>query len=106
MRAKRILFLNETLTAQQCLAIGIVSQVHSDESLSAEAHALVRSLAQSATVSIGRIKRLVDGAAQRTLDRQLELECRSMVESGAGNEAIEGVRAFAEKRAPRFGQAE
>jgi len=38
------------------------------------------------------------------VEQQLELECHDMVESGAGNEAIEGVRAFAEKRAPRFGR--
>lgn len=102
MRAKRILFANEPWSAQQCLAAGIVSEVYADGALAVHAHALVKTLAQSATGSLGRIKRLVDGVAQRTLEQQLEVECHYMIESAASSEALEGVRAFTEKRAPRF----
>lgn len=103
-RAKEILFTNEPLTAQQCLQCGIVSQVLPDGELEARATALVTSLARSATGSMARIKVLVDGASQRTLAQQLDLEHRYMVESGRSADAIEGVTAFSEKRAPVFGR--
>ena len=103
-RAKEILFTNEPLSAQQCLQFGIVSQVLPEGELEAHATALVTSLARGATGSMARIKALVDGASQRTLAQQLDLEHRYMVESGRTADAIEGVTAFSEKRAPVFGR--
>lgn len=101
-RAKEIFFTNELLSAQQCLALGVVSRVHPDDQLEARARDLVASLARSATASLARIKVLVDGAAERSLEAHLELEHRFMVESGNSADAIEGVTAFAQKRSPEF----
>ncbi|MEJ8857367.1 enoyl-CoA hydratase-related protein [Variovorax robiniae] len=101
-RAKEIFFTNTPLSAQQCLQLGVVSQVHPDAELEAKAHALVLSLARGASGSLGRIKDLVDGASQRSLEEHLALERRYMVESGATADAAEGVTAFIEKRAPVF----
>jgi 2-(1,2-epoxy-1,2-dihydrophenyl)acetyl-CoA isomerase len=101
-RTKEIFFTNEPLSAHQCLALGIVSRVCPDAELSEDAFALATSLARSATGSLARIKLLVDGAADRSLQEQLDLEHRCMVDSGCSAEAAEGVKAFMQKRAPRF----
>ena len=103
-RAKEIFFTNEALSASQCLALGIVSQVVPDADLATRATALVESLARGATVSFARIKTLVDGADQRSLREHLALEHRFMVESGRTADAAEGVAAFGQKRAPVFGK--
>lgn len=103
MRAKQILFTNEPLSAQECLALGLVTQVVPDHALPETARRLVASLAASATGSLARIKSLVDGASLRSLREQVDLECRYMVESGGSVDAAEGARAFVEKRAPHFG---
>jgi len=103
-KAKEIFFTNEALSARECLEAGIVSQVLPDDALQARAEALAVSLARGATGSLARIKRLVDGAAERSLEAQLALEHHCMVESGHSADAIEGVSAFAEKRAPAFGR--
>ena len=103
-RSKEIFFTNEALTAAQCLAIGAVSQVVPDAELAARANALVDALARGASGSLARIKALVDGAEQRSLREHLAQEHRCMVESGATADAREGVVAFREKRAPRFGE--
>ncbi|WP_218508375.1 enoyl-CoA hydratase-related protein [Variovorax sp. dw_308] len=102
-RAKEIFFTNEPLSARECLQLGVVSQVHPDAELEAKAHALATSLARGATGSLGRIKDLVDGAGQRSLEAHLALEHRYMVESGGTGDAAEGVAAFIGKRAPVFG---
>lgn len=104
MRAKHILFTNQPLDAQQCLAAGLVAEVHDDEALMPAAEALVQSLAQSATGSLARIKALVDQAARHTLHEQLAQEHLGMVACGASADAREGVTAFVQKRAPRFGR--
>ena len=102
MRAKHILFTNQPLNAEQCMAAGLVAEVHADAALMPAAHELVRSLAQGASGSLARIKTLVDQAANHTLHQQLAMEHLGMVACGASADALEGVRAFSEKRAPRF----
>ena len=102
MRAKQIFFTNTLLSSQQCLELGIVSEIVPDAQLAERALSLAETLAQGATEALGRIKRLVDGAHERSLEAQLEMEHRLMVESAASPQAREGIAAFLEKRAPRF----
>lgn len=102
MRAKHILFTNQPLNAEQCMAAGLVAEVHADAALLPAAHDLVRSLAQGASGSLARIKSLVDLASSHTLHQQLAMEHLGMVACGATEDAREGVKAFSEKRAPRF----
>lgn len=101
-RTKRILFLNEPLNAAECLACGIVDAVHPDAILGDEAKALVHRLADGATLSLGRIKQLIDGASTRSLEEQLECECDAMIASGRSEDGLEGIRAFLDKRSPCF----
>ncbi len=102
MRAKQIFFTNTSLSAQQCLELGIVSEVVPDAQLAARTDSLAETLSRSATGALGRIKHLVDGAYGRSLQEQLELEHHLMVESAASAHAAEGIAAFIEKRAPKF----
>ena len=102
-RAKEIFFTNETLDARECLTLGVVSRVVPDAELAETALALARKLARGATGSLRRIKHLVDGAHAASLEQQLALEHRYMVESGSSADAREGVAAFVERREPRFG---
>lgn len=101
-RAKEIFFQNRAFTAKECQAWGIVDAVHPDALLGAEADALARRLAEGATAAMGRAKVLVDGAAGRTLEAHLALECESMVASTRTGDAREGLAAFVEKRSPKF----
>ncbi|MBS3996898.1 MAG: enoyl-CoA hydratase/isomerase family protein [Hydrogenophaga sp.] len=105
MRAKHILFTNQPLNAAQCLAAGLVAEVHADEALLPAALARVRALAQGAAGSLARIKSLVDQAPGHTLEQQLAMEHLAMVACGASADAREGVHAFLDKRAPRFAGA-
>jgi 2-(1,2-epoxy-1,2-dihydrophenyl)acetyl-CoA isomerase len=101
-QAKRILFLNQPVGAEECLALGLVDAVYPDERLVEEAQALAGRLAAGATASLGRIKELVDGTGMRTFEEQLALEARHMIASAGSDDAGEGVRAFVEKRNPAF----
>jgi 2-(1,2-epoxy-1,2-dihydrophenyl)acetyl-CoA isomerase len=101
-RAKEIMFLNRTLTAAECLEWGIVNAVHPDALLQAEAQQLAKQLSGSASLSLGRIKHLVNAASRSLLEDHLALEQTYMVTTASSHDAREGVAAFLEKRPPSF----
>ncbi|MEY4609034.1 MAG: enoyl-CoA hydratase, partial [Gemmatimonadota bacterium] len=63
---------------------------------------LARTLAQQATRGFGLTKRAMNASAANGLAAQLELEAQLMQEAGRTADYEEGVRAFLEKRAPRY----
>jgi 2-(1,2-epoxy-1,2-dihydrophenyl)acetyl-CoA isomerase len=102
VRTKEILLLNRPIGGAQCLEWGIVNQLVADARLPEEARECARRLAGAATQSLRGIKRLVDGAAHRTLAEHLALELDYMLVSARTEDGREGVAAFLEKRAPDF----
>jgi 2-(1,2-epoxy-1,2-dihydrophenyl)acetyl-CoA isomerase len=102
-RAKQWLMLSEPVDARTCLAHGAVDAVHPDAELNAAALALASRLAHGARDSLAGIKTLCDGWSQRTLGQQLALEEALLCERARSADAREGISAFVEKRAPRFG---
>lgn len=101
-RAKFIFFTNQKISAAQCLAWGLVSELWPEAELDARALALAHSLATGATRALARTKTLLDGASAGNLAEQMALEAQCMVASGKDAESSEGVTAFLERREPRF----
>lgn len=101
-RAKRILFMNESLPARRCLELGIVDEVMPAKDLPSNALQMVRTLSQAATQSLAGVKLLCNGAASRSLREQLDLERRLLLAAAHSRDGQEGIQAFMEKRAPVF----
>lgn len=104
-KAKELFFFNATLSAQECLQLGIVNAVLPAAELAGAAAKLAEQAAAGSARSMRAIKTLCDGAARRPLAEHLALERHFLVGCAEGADAKEGVRAFTEKRAPRFGEA-
>ncbi len=102
-RAKEIFLTNRPFSADECLRIGLIDAVHPDEELHAAALKLAHQLASGPVDAQARIKSLIDHAHHRTLQQQLDAERDAMYASGESADGREGVRAFIEKRAPKFG---
>jgi 2-(1,2-epoxy-1,2-dihydrophenyl)acetyl-CoA isomerase len=64
---------------------------------------MARTLATGPTHTYGTIKKAIYASATNTLDQQLDLERDLQREAGSSEDYREGVRAFKEKREPRFG---
>lgn len=101
-KAKRVLFLNESLDARTCFEWGLFDFVHSPERYPAEVESMARRLADGATGALALTKRLLDVAPENSLEAQLAAERDGMILAGHGKEVREGVTAFLEKRTPRF----
>lgn len=101
-KAKELAMLGERLDAAQALALGLATHVVPDAELDARVDALVRKLVEAPAESVRRAKMLMDAALGNTLAQQLKLEAESFAACAATDDFIEGVSAFAEKRAAVF----
>lgn len=101
-RARKFLLLNETLSADQALAIGLVDEVVGPDALAARAEAIATQLAAGPTKAFGEMRRLFTSVEDQPLEAQLELEAQALARSAGTRDAREGLTAFAEKRRPVF----
>jgi 2-(1,2-epoxy-1,2-dihydrophenyl)acetyl-CoA isomerase len=101
-RARALALLAEPVTAGQAEAWGMIWRSVEDARLMDEATALALRLAKGPTIGLGLIKEALDASSGNALEAQLDLECRLQREAGRTPDYAEGVRAFTEKRAPRF----
>jgi len=101
-RALDLMLTNRTLDAAEACDWGIVTRVVPVSELDAEAEKLATQVASGATGAMGTAKRLVRESWTETLETQLERETVEVTRRSASADGKEGIRAFVERRAPKF----
>ena len=104
-RATEMAMLGERIPAPQALEWGLINRVFADDQFEAEVDAFVDRLANGPTRSYAGTKHQLNNWLYARMDEQLELEADVQQEMGASGDFIEGVMAFAQKRAASFGGA-
>jgi 2-(1,2-epoxy-1,2-dihydrophenyl)acetyl-CoA isomerase len=102
VRAKRFFLLGETMEADAALSAGLVDFVVNDDAVVEEAEKIARELASGPTEAYGGIKRLFLEAPNRCIESQLEEEAQTLAAISRTADAQEGIKAFREKRKPKF----
>src|SRR5262245_30568426 len=101
-RAFDFLMRKRVVSAKEALELGLVHEVVPDAQLLARALELARELSDGAQVAMRLLKRSLYNAAQMTFELSCDEIAAKTALSDHHPDAREGVRAFQEKRAPRF----
>lgn len=101
-KAMEILMLNPVISAQEALAMGLITRVVDDAQLESEAFALARQLASGAPAALAGTKRLLWNGLGSGVDACMPEENRMQAHLSGMADAREGLAAVIEKRAPTF----
>lgn len=101
-RAKQLALAPEKLPAQDAKALGLATAIVPAEQLMKQALALAQRLASGPTVALGLTKAAMNRGLGQTFAQMLEFEAQAQAINVQTQDVQEGIRAFLEKRAPRF----
>lgn len=101
-RAKEMIFTGEMIDAEDALRIGLVNRVVAGEQLLAEARILALQMCDKSASAIKLAKEAIDNGLEMEFARAERYEADLFALCFTTADCSEGIRAFLEKRPPRF----
>ena len=101
-RAKELALLAEIIGANEALDMGLVNRVLPDNEIDAFVDDWARKLAAGPPIALAQTKRLLNNSLNVTLEEALDDEAAAQTINFATSDTAEAMRAFIEKREPKF----
>ena len=101
-RAKELALLAEIISANDALEMGLINRVLPDGEVDAFVDNWARKLAAGPPIALAQTKRLLNNSLNVTLEEALDDEAAAQTINFATSDTAEAMRAFIEKREPRF----
>ena len=95
-------FFGERMSAADAVEAGLIWKCVPDADLMSEVDAVAERLKTGPTRAYPAVRRALDAASTQTLHEQLDMEAREQPALLGTEDFLEGVRAFLQKRPPRF----
>lgn len=101
-KAAEMFYTGDMIDAKTSLGLGIVNRVVPVAQLEAEVRSLAQKLAAGPPLAIRAAKRVLFADKKEALERALEAEVQHQLTCYLSEDCREGIRAFFEKRPPKF----
>jgi 2-(1,2-epoxy-1,2-dihydrophenyl)acetyl-CoA isomerase len=101
-RAKELALLAEIIGANDALEMGLINRVLPDDEVDAFVDDWARKLAVGPPIALAQTKRLLNNSLNVTLEEALDDEAAAQTINFATSDTAEAMRAFIEKREPKF----
>lgn len=101
-RAKELVLLGRRISAAEALTMGLVSDVVPREKLMNSVETMIEDLTACAPLSVAKAKEAMDLGIEVPIEQGLEIERRCYETTLHSEDRNEGLRAFAEKRPPKY----
>ena len=105
-KALELCWSGDVIDAAEALRLGLVNRVIAHEQFDAEVNAFAAKLATAPQASVRAAKQSLRASGVRTLEECLDAESAAQRACWASADSGEGLRAFVEKRAAKFGTGE
>jgi enoyl-CoA hydratase/carnithine racemase len=101
-RAKELILTGRKVDAQEAFGIGLVERLAPEGRLMETCHELAAAIASNGPLAVSEAKHAIDGGLSLPIDHGLRLERQHYEVVLCSQDRLEGLRAFAERRAPNF----
>jgi enoyl-CoA hydratase/carnithine racemase len=101
-KAMKICLTGDLFSAREAYEMGLASEVVADAEVEKRAVALAAQIAELAPLAVQQIKEVVLAGEDASLDAALRLESKAIQLLFSSHDQKEGMRAFIEKRKPKF----
>lgn len=101
-KAAELFYTGDMIDAKTALALGLVNQVVPATQLEATVKTLAQKIAQGPSLPIRAAKKALFASEEKELSKALDNEVREQIRCYLSDDCNEGIRAFFEKRLPKF----
>jgi 2-(1,2-epoxy-1,2-dihydrophenyl)acetyl-CoA isomerase len=101
-KAAELFYTGDMIDAKTALALGLVNQVAPGAEFEAAVKALARKIARGPSLPIRAAKKALFASQEKELSQALDNEVREQIRCYLSDDCDEGIRAFFEKRPPKF----